>query len=322
LTNRDLGDAVGKLYAERYFPPASKQRVLGMVERIRKAFREDIAQNTWMGANTKHEALRKLKLLRVMIGYPDHWRDYSGFEVRRGDALGNSFRGQQFESRRQITRIGKPVDRGEFYELVQRVEGYHDNPLNVVVFTAGILQPPFFDSAMDDAVNFGLAGAVIGHEMTHAFDDKGHMFDGLGNMRDWWTPADATNYDRRAACFVRQYSQYPVIDDLKVNGELTLGENIADNGGLQLAHIAFEEHPRQRRDLDGYTEEQRFFLGWAQWRCMNVTPQRARALVRTDPHSPGEWRVNGVVGNIPAFAKAFSCKQHDTMVRPDKCRVW
>ena len=322
LTNRDLGEAVGELYAKRYFGPSAKEKVLSMVERIRQAFRHDIAQSTWMGTTTKREALRKLDLLRVMIGYPHYWRDYSHFEVQRGDALGNAFRGRQFEFRRQIKKIGKPVDREEFYELVQGVEGYHDNPLNVVVFTAGILQPPFFDPAIDDAVNFGLAGAVIGHEMSHAFDDKGHLFDGKGNMRDWWRPADADNYYRRAACFVRQYSQYPVIDDLKINGDLTLGENIADNGGLQLAHIAFEEYPHEHREIDGHTEEQRFFLGWAQWRCMNITAQKARELVRTDPHSPGRWRVNGVVSNMPVFAKAFSCKRGDAMVRPDPCRIW
>jgi endothelin-converting enzyme/putative endopeptidase len=257
-----------------------------------------------------------------MIGYPDRWRDYSRLELLRDDALGNAFRGRQFEFQRQIAKIGKPVDRGEFYELVQGVEGYHDNPLNEVVFTAGILQPPFFDPAMDEAVTFGLTGAVIGHEMSHAFDDKGHLFDGFGNMRDWWTPADADDYSRRAACFVRQYSHYPAVDDVKVNGELTLGENIADNGGLQLAYMAFEPRAHQHAIIDGYTPEKRFFLAWAQWRCMNVTPEKARELARTDPHSPGKWRVDGVVSNMPAFAKAFACRRGDAMVRPDACRIW
>jgi endothelin-converting enzyme/putative endopeptidase len=322
LTNRDLGEAVGKEYARRYFPASSKQQVLEMVGRIRQAFQNDVEQSTWMDASTKREALRKLDLLRAMIGYPDHWRDYSSLEIRRGDALGNALRSQEFEFRRQIAKIGKPVDRGEFYELVQGVEGYHDNPLNVIVFTAGILQPPFFDPHVDDAVNFGLAGAVMGHELSHAFDDKGHQFDGEGNMRNWWTPEDAQHYDARAGCFVRQYSSYSAVDDVKVNGELTLGENIADNGGLQLAHRAFEATPHSMQTIDGYTPEQRFFLGWAQWRCMNVTEEKARQLARNDEHSPGRWRVNGVVSNMPAFANAYQCKRGDVMVRAEPCRIW
>jgi len=322
LTNRDLGEAVGKEYAQRYFPPASKQEVLELVGRIQQALRIDIEQSSWMGTSTKREALRKLELLRAMIGYPDHWRDYSHLEIRPGDALGNALRGEEFEFARQMAKIGKPVDRGEFYELVQGVEGYHDNPLNVIVFTAGLLQPPFFDPQADDAVNFGLAGAVMGHELSHAFDDKGHQFDGEGNMRNWWTPEDAQQYDARAACFVRQYSLYPAGDDLKVNGELTLGENIADNGGLQLAHMAFEAKPHSSQTKDGYTPEQRFFLGWAQWRCMNVTEQKARELARDDEHAPGRWRVNGVVSNMPAFAKAYGCKRADRMVRLEPCRIW
>ena len=322
LTNRDLGEAVGKDYAQRYLPASSKQKVLEMLGRIKQAFRNDIEQSTWMDASTKREALRKLELLRAMIGYPDYWRDYSRLEIRRGDALGNALRGKEFEFRRQMAKIGKPVDRGEFYELVQGVEGYHDNPLNVIVFTAGILQPPFFDRQMDDAVNFGLAGAVMGHELSHAFDDMGHQFDGEGNMRNWWTAEDAQHYNARAACFVRQYSLYPAVDGIKVNGELTLGENIADNGGLQLAHMAFEAEPHSSVLIDGYTPEQRFFLGWAQWRCMNITDQKARELARDDGHSPGRWRVNGVVSNMPAFAKAYCCRKGDTMVRAEPCRIW
>jgi putative endopeptidase len=323
LTSDALGIAVGKVYAERYFPPETKQRVLEMVARLRQAVQQDFEESSWMNAATKAEALKKLELLRAMIGYPDHWRDYSTLEIRRSDALGNAFRGQQFEFRRIMTKIGKPVDRGEFYELVHGVEGYHDNPLNVIVFTAGILQPPFFDPRMDDAINFGLAGAVIGHEMSHAFDDKGHLFDGEGNMRNWWTPEDSRNYDERAACFVRQYSSYIAVDDIKVDGQLTLGENIADNGGLQLAWRAFQSMPSRRADpLDGYTPEQRFFLGWAQWRCMNVTEKTAKELARTDNHSPGRWRVNGVVSNMAGFAHAYHCKGGDAMVNKEPCRVW
>ena len=322
LTNRDLGEAVGRQYAQKYFPAASKRKVLEMVGRIRQALQNDIEQSTWMDASTKLEALRKLELLRAMVGYPDHWRDYSQLEIRRGDALGNALRGQEFEFRRQMAKIGKPVERGEFYELVQGAEGYHDNPLNVIVFTAGILQPPFFVPQMDDGVNFGLAGAVMGHELSHAFDDKGHQFDGKGKIRNWWTREAAEQYQARAACFVRQYSSYDAIDSVKVNGELTLGENIADNGGLQLAHMAFEAEPHSSQPIDGYAPEQRFFLAWAQWRCMNVTEQKARELARSDPHSPGRWRVNGVVSNMPSFAQAYGCKQTDAMVRAEPCRIW
>jgi endothelin-converting enzyme/putative endopeptidase len=323
LTNRDLGEAVGKRYVELYFPPETRQRAIAMVDRIRAAMGQDFHEISWMTADTKKEAEQKLDLLRAMIGYPDRWRDYSTLQVKRDDAVGNAFRGQEFEFHRQLAKIGKPVDRGEFYELVQGVEGYHDNPLNVVVFTAGILQPPFFDPDMDDAINFGLAGGVIGHELTHAFDDKGHRFDGEGNLRNWWTPQDENNYEERAACFVKQYSQYSVVDDLKVNGALTLGENIADNGGLQISYRAFEERPtKETPKIDGLTPEQRFFLGWAQWRCMNTTEKTARVLTRTDGHSPGKWRVNGVVSNMPGFAKAYQCKTGDAMVNAQPCRLW
>lgn len=323
LTNRDLGEAVGKRYAEQYFPPETRERVVAMVDRIRAAMRSDFQESSWMTPATKREAVQKLDKLRAMIGYPDHWRDYSSLEIKRGDALGNAFRAQQFEFRRQVNKIGQPVDRTEFYEPVQGVEGYHDNPINVVVFTAGILQPPFFDPDMDDAINYGLAGAVIGHELSHAFDDKGHLFDGDGNFRNWWTPEDSKNYEERAACFVKQYSQYIAVDDIKVNGQLTLGENIADNGGLQVSYKAFEARPQKTTtSIDGFTPEQRFFLGWAQWRCMNATDKTARMLARTDEHSPGRWRVNGVVSNMPGFAEAYHCKAGDAMLNETPCRLW
>ena len=323
LTSRDLGEVVGKIYADRYFPPETKQRVLDMVARLRKAMQQDFEESSWMSAATKAEAIKKLDLLRSLIGYPDHWRDYSALEIRPNDALGNAFRSQQFDFHRIMAKIGKSVDRGEFYEPVHGVEGYHDNPLNVIVFTAGVLQPPFFDPRMDDAINFGLAGAVIGHEMSHAFDDKGHTFDGEGNMRDWWTPEDSKNYDQRAACFVRQYSNYTAVDDIKVNGQLTLGENIADNGGLQLGWRAFQTSPsRHAAPIDGYTPEQRFFLGWAQWRCMNATEKIAKEWAGRENHSPGRWRVNGVVSNMSAFAEAYHCKAGDAMVNKEPCQIW
>ena len=324
-TNQGIGEAVGREYVKRYFPPSSKAQVEEMVGRIREALRSDFEQIPWMSAKTRQEAIRKLGLLRAMIGYPERWRDYSSLTITRGDALGNSFQARGFEFRRQMGKIGKPVDRDEFYEVPQSVEGYHDNPLNVIVFTAGILQPPFFDPQMDDAVNFGLAGAVVGHELSHAFDDSGHRFDGEGNMRNWWTAEDAAHYDERAACFVKQYSAYPAVDDVKVNGQLTLGENIADNGGLQVAYMAFEAaHAKgaEEKKIGGYTPEQRFFLGWAQWRCMNITEAKARELARNDPHSPGRWRVNGVVSNMAGFEKAYGCKKGNKMVNAEPCRIW
>jgi putative endopeptidase len=322
-TSDELGEAVGKLYTDRYFPSETKRRALDMVAHIRQAMERDFHESSWMSPATKTEALKKLDLLRAMIGYPDHWRDYSGVEIRRGDALGNLFRGEEFEFRRVMNKIGKPVDRGEFYELVHGVEGYHDNAVNVIVFTAGILQPPFFDPRMDDAVNFGLAGAVIGHELSHAFDDKGHQFDGDGNLRNWWTAEDAKSYDTRAACFVHQYSNYTAVDDVKVNGQLTLGENIADNGGLQLAWQAFRELPSSKGPaIDGFTPAQRFFLGWSQWRCVNATEKIAKEWARRDNHSPGRWRVDGVVSNMEGFREAYHCKAGDAMVNKEPCRVW
>jgi endothelin-converting enzyme/putative endopeptidase len=328
LTNRDLGEAVGKVYVQIYFPAESKQRVLAMVNRLRQSMQQDFQEISWMDDATRKEAVDKLDRVQVLIGYPERWRDYSAVEIRGGDALGNAFRAQQFEFRRQLAKIGKPVERGEFYELPQGVEGYHDNPLNEVVFTAGILQPPFFDPTMDEAVNYGLAGAVIGHELSHAFDDQGHRFDGKGNMRNWWTPQDEKNYHERAACFVRQYSNYTAVGDVRVDGQLTLGENIADNGGLQLASRAFDsarQHDPKTAEsttIDGYTPEQRFFLGWAQWRCMNVTDKTARVWATTDGHSPGRWRVNGVVSNMPQFARAYHCKAGNAMVNKEPCRIW
>jgi putative endopeptidase len=323
LTNRDLGEAVGRAYVSRFFTSVTKQKVADLVDQLRRAMREDFGETTWWNPNTRWAALAKLEKLRAMIGYPDRWRDYAGLKIARGDALGNAFRAQQFEAARQVAKVGRPVDRGEFYELPQAAEGYHDNSLNVIVFTAGILQPPFFDPKIDKAVTFGLTGGVIGHEITHAFDDKGHLFDGDGNLKDWWAPEDSRRYGERAACFVRQYSDYTAVDDLRVDGELTLGENIADNGGLQLAYRAFaEEYPQPGPAIDGFTPQQRFFLGWAQWRCANVTSQTAAIRARTDPHSPSRWRVNGVVSNMPAFARAYGCRPAALMVNQTPCRIW
>ena len=324
LVDRDLGEAEGKLYVQAWFPESSRQGVLHLVGLLKQAMKEDIQTLPWMTAATRQQALAKLDTIGVKIGHPETWRDYSSLRIVRGDALGNAFRSLSFEFRRQLGKVGRPVDRGEFYELPQSIEGYHDNPLNEVVFTAGILQPPFYDPRMDDAVNFGICGGVIGHELTHAFDDQGRKWDGHGNLRDWWTPEDAAQYQQRASCFVQEYSQFPAVDDLKVDGQLTLGENIADNGGLHLAYLAFiaDLAGKDPAEIDGFTPEQRFFLAWGQIRCANVTDARARSLARTDPHSPGRWRVNGVVSNMPEFAKAFHCPTTAPMVRKDSCRIW
>ena len=324
LVDRDLGEAEGKLYVQAYFPESSRQGVLHLVGLLKLALKEDIQTLPWMTAATRQQALAKLDIIGIKIGHPERWRDYSSLRIVRGDALGNAFRSLSFEFHRQMAMIGKPVDRGQFYELPQSIEGYHDNPLNEVVFTAGILQPPFFDPRMDDAVNFGICGGVIGHELTHAFDDQGRKWDGQGNLRDWWTEEDAAQYQQRAACFVHEYSQFTAVDDLKVDGQLTLGENIADNGGLHLAYLALmaDLAGKAPAEIDGFTPQQRFFLAWGQIRCSNVTEQRARSLARTDPHSPGRWRVNGVVSNMPEFARAFHCPAAAPMVRKDACRIW
>ena len=324
LVDRDLGEAEGKLYVQAWFPESSRQGVLRLVDLLKLALKQDIQTLPWMTAATRQQALAKLDAIGVKIGHPKAWRDYSSVRITRGDALGNALRSLSFEFHRQLAMMGKPVDRGQFYELPQSIEGYHDNPLNEIVFTAGILQPPFFDPRMDDAVNFGICGGVIGHELTHAFDDQGRKWDGHGNLRDWWTAEDAAQYQQRAACFVQEYSQFPAVDDLKVDGQLTLGENIADNGGLHLAYLALTADlaGKDPAEIDGFTPEQRFFLAWGQIRCSNVTEQRARSLARTDPHSPGRWRVNGVVSNMPEFAKAFHCPATAPMVRKEACRIW
>ncbi len=324
LIDRDLGEAEGKLYVQAYFSEDSRREVLRLIGLLRGALRDDIQSLPWMTESTRREALAKLDAIGVKIGHPETWRDYSSLRIVRGDALGNAFRSLAFEFRRQLAMIGDPVDRGQWYELPHSIEGYHDNPLNEIVFTAGILQPPFFDPRVDEAVNLGICGGVIGHELTHGFDDEGRKFDARENLRDWWTPDDAARYRQRAACFVRQYSQYPAVGGLKVDGQLTLGENIADNGGLRLAYeaLATDLAGRDPPEIDGFTARQRFFLGWAQIRCANVTDQRARSLARTDPHSPGRWRVNGVVSNMPEFAEAFRCPATSPMVRKNPCRIW
>ena len=321
----DLGEALGKIYVERTFGAEGKTRTLEMVEAIEAALARDIAEITWMSPETKKAAETKLRAVANKIGYPDRWRDYSSLRIVRGDAYGNSQRSNLFGYRRQMAKIGKPVDKTEWLMTPPTVNAYY-NPLeNNINFPAGILQPPFFNKAADDAVNYGAAAAVVGHELTHGFDDQGRRFDAQGNMREWWTPADGKAFEERAACFDTQYSGYTAIGDVKLNGKLTLGENVADNGGLRLAWMALAERLKTKplATADGFTPQQRFFLGWAQMWCENKSPEIARLHAQTNPHSPGEYRTNGVVVNMPEFAAAFSCPATARMVaQTPVCRVW
>jgi len=324
FTNGDLGEAVGRAYVDRTFGGEGKARTLQMVQAIEAALHDDIQQITWMSDATKQQAEIKLRAVANKIGYPDKWRDYSALQIIPGDAIGNSLRANVFEFRRQLAKIGKPVDKTEWLMTPPTVNAYYYPPENNINFPAGILQPPFFNKAADDAVNFGAAGAVVGHELTHGFDDQGRQFDAQGNLRDWWTPADGKAFEDRAACIANQYGGYTAVADVKVNGKLTLGENIGDNGGVRLGWMALMEKMKAARlpDADGYTPEQRFFIGWGQMWCENRTDAVARMHAATNPHSPGRFRTIGVVSNMPEFQKAFSCPANAKMVNQPMCRVW
>jgi endothelin-converting enzyme/putative endopeptidase len=324
FTDGDLGEALGQPYVDLTFGAEGKQRMLEMVHELEKALGEDIQQLSWMTPETKKQALVKLEKIANKIGYPDKWRDYSKLEIVRGDALGNSLRANVFEFNRQLAKIGKPVDKQEWFMSPPTVNAYYDPQQNNINFPAGILQPPFFDKRLDDAINFGGIGAVIGHETTHGFDDEGRQFDGNGNLNDWWTPADGKAFDERTACLVNQYGNFVAVDDVKVNGKLTLGENTADNGGLRIALMALENtlKGKDAKLIEGYTPEQRFFLGWGQVWCQNSSDQMLRMQAQTDPHSFAKFRVNGTVMNMPEFQKAWGCKPDAPMVSKGACRVW
>jgi predicted metalloendopeptidase len=319
-----LGEALGREYVERTFGIKGKERTHQMVVALETALGKDIDELPWMTAETKKQAHVKLAAITNKIGYPEKWRDYSALKITRGDALGNFARARTFEYRRQLAKIGKPVDPGEWFMSPPTVNAYYDPQMNSINFPAGILQPPFYDNNMDDAVNFGGIGAVIGHELTHGFDDQGRQFDLKGNMRDWWTEQDGKEFEKRADCFVKQYGQFTAVGDVKLNGKLTLGENIADNGGLRIAYMALLQTlaGKKTEKIDGFTPEQRIFLGWAQVWCQNRTEQAARLRAILDPHSPGQWRVNGVMVNMPEFRSAFGCKVNQPMVSGNACRVW
>jgi putative endopeptidase len=324
LTDQQLPDALGKTFVEKTLGDAGKKRTQQMVAAIEKALEKDIRSLDWMTPKTKEQALVKLRGITNKIGNKNKWLDYAGVQIVRNDPYADSARASTFEQARQLAKIGKPVDKTEWDMSQPTVNAYYDPQHNDVNFPAGILQPPFYDNKMDDAVNYGAIGAVIGHELTHGFDDEGRQFDAKGNLRDWWTPEDGKAFEQRTDCLVNQYNGFSPVAGVNLNGKLTLGENTADNGGLRIAYMALMDTlgGKQPPPIDGFTAEQRFFLGWAQVWCQNVTDEASRLRAQTDPHSPGEFRVNGVVSNMPEFQKAFACRANQPMVRGPACRVW
>ncbi|MGE5235151.1 MAG: M13 family metallopeptidase [Acidobacteriota bacterium] len=322
--DRDLGEALGQAFVAKTFTPDTKARAEKMVVGIQKAMEEEITSLPWMGPATKRQALEKLHAMVNKVGYPERWRDYSSVVIARDDLFGNVTRSAEFESRRQLAKIGKPIDRGEWQMTPPTVNAYYDPQMNDINFPAGVLQPPLFDARLDDAPNYGDTGATIGHELTHGFDDEGRRFDARGNLRDWWTAADAAEFERRASCISDQYSHYVAVDDVKVNGKLTLGEDVADLGGEILAYRAWRAATSGEKltAIDGFTPEQRFFIGMGQWACSNSTDEERRVRAVTDPHSPPKYRINGVVSNMPEFRAAFGCRPGQPMVREPICRVW
>ncbi len=328
LVDDSLGEALGQRYVEATFGADGKQRMLKMVDALESSLDSDIQSLSWMSDETKKQAKVKLTAIRNKIGYPDVWRDYSAVVIKPGDLFGNVQRAEEFEAKRQVAKIGKPLDRKEWGMTPPEVNAYYSGSFNEIVFPAGILQPPFFDKTMDDAVNFGGIGLVIGHELTHGFDDQGRKFDPSGNLRDWWTEQDGKEFEKRVSCVADEYSNFVAVDNMKLNGRLTLGENTADNGGARIALAALErliaedKTGKEGQSIDGFTPEQRFFLGFGRVWCEKQRPEFLRMQVSTNPHSPGRYRVNGVVQNMPEFQKAFGCKAGQPMVAENACHVW
>ncbi len=325
-TDGALGEITGRLYVEKYFSPESKRRAHELVGNLLTAYRQSIDQLDWMGPETRARAQQKLASFTVKIGYPDKWRDYSALEVRADDLVGNLLRSAQFEQQRMVKHLGGPIDRSEWQMTPQTVNAYYNPQMNEIVFPAAILQPPFFNAAADAAVNYGGIGAVIGHEISHGFDDEGRQFDGEGNLRDWWTADDGQRFKTRTAALVQQFNNYRVLDDQPLNGQLTLGENIADLSGLAIAYKAYmlALNGREAPVIDGYTGPQRFFLGWGQvWR-RKYRDDNLRMRLSVDPHSPNRFRANGPVGNIEAFYTAFGVQPGDREYRApaERVRIW
>jgi putative endopeptidase len=325
-TDDALAEALGIPFVEETFGAEGKRRINQMVDELETALRQDITQVSWMSEPTRKEALAKLAAIRNQVGFPDQWRDYSTLNIVRGDSVGNLFRANQFLIDHISQKIGKPPGKDEWIMTPATANAYYEGTQNKIVFPAGFLQPPFFDRGLDDAVNFGGIGVVIGHELTHGFDDQGRQYDAKGNLRDWWAPQDAQEFTKRTDCIAEEYGAFPV-GDLKLNGKLTLGENTADNGGARIALMALHDlmastNQDPNKKIDGYTADQRFFLAFARDWCSNSSPQSDRMHLMMDPHSPGRWRTNGVVQNMPEFQKAFGCKTGDPMVKENACRVW
>ena len=324
LVDHTLGEAMGQVFVEKTFTPETKARTVAMTKEIETAMREEIEALPWMSPATKEQALLKLRGISNKIGYPDKWRDYSSVVIRPDDYLGDVDRAVAFESHRDLNKIGTPVDHSEWQMSPPTVNAYYDSQMNDINFPAGVLQPPLFDPKMDDAPNYGNTGATIGHELTHGFDDEGRQFDAKGNLHDWWTPTDAAEFQKRADCVSDEYSQFTVVDDIRINGKLTMGEDVADLGGTLLAYIAWKAANKGKtlQPVDGLTPDQRFFVGMAQWACGSERPENLRMGAITDPHSPLEYRVNGVVSNMPEFQSAFSCKAGQPMARERSCKIW
>ncbi|MBZ5569716.1 MAG: M13 family metallopeptidase [Acidobacteriia bacterium] len=326
--DRDLGEALGQAYVAKAFPPQSKVRTAALVDNVEDALSRDIQQIDWMAPATKQQAEGKLKAIEDKIGYPDHWRDYSSVKISCASWSDNVAQATIFEFHRQLDKIGKPVDRGEWVMTPPTINAYYDSQLNTINFPSGILQPPFFDAGLDDAVNYGAIGSVVGHEITHGFDDQGRKFDGNGNLRDWWTPQDAEQYEQRGKCIADEYTAEVPGIGIKQNGRLTQGEDTADNGGTRLAFMALEKLYKEKgksvddKEADGWTPRQRFFLAQAYKSCYNIRPEVARTIVVTNPHSLPMLRTNNVVSNMPEFWQAYGCKPGQPMVRQHACRVW
>jgi putative endopeptidase len=324
LTDNLLGEALGQLFVERAFSPQAKAKAQEMIMNLKAALRDRIKVLDWITEVTRQQALKKLDAIAVKVGYPDKWRDYSTLKIDDGSYVLNAMRADEFEFQRNLNKIGKPVDKTEWGITTPTVDAYYNPNFNEIVFPAGILQSPFFDPAADDAVNYGGVGAIIGHELTHGFDDQGRQFDAEGNLKDWWTAEDAKNYNARSSIVETQYNEYVPLETLHVNGKLTLGENIADLGGLKIAYLAYQkslEGKPRPPVVDGFTPEQRFFLSFAQnWR-RNTRPESVRLMLQGDPHSPPRFRVNGPVSNMPEFSQAFQCKPGDSGIRPENVQV-
>ena len=322
--DRNLGEALGQEFVRRTFSAETKAKTELMTQQIESAMQHEIENLDWMSPATKEEALRKLHAIRNKIGYPDHWRDYSALEVKPDDYAGDVIRSYRFNQAYEWNKLGKPVNRDEWGMTPPTVNAYFNPQMNDINFPAGVLQPPLYDPKLDDAPNYGNTGATIGHELTHAFDDEGRQFDSKGNLRDWWTPEDAKGFEQRIGCVRQQYAGYVIVDDIHINSKLTSGEDVADLGGTLLAYIAWKKQIGSEHlpDADGFTPDQRFFVGMAQWACSNERPENQRVQAATDPHSPSFARINGVVSNMPQFQKAFGCKAGQPMVHAPNCKVW